>query len=283
VRAPDQVAVAAQLACLLEVSAPKPGNVSPGRHFQDARYEDFLASAVAIGPAFAGAGTRPLGTTIRAAVDATAVWARSNTNLGMVLLLAPLARAALVREGPLRESVRDVLAATTVGDAAEVYAAIRRARPGGLGAAPSEDVASAPGVTLGAAMALAAERDGVAREYATDFAVTFDVGAPAIRAARAAGLDWSDAAVEAYLRLLAAVPDTHIARKLGRAAAEGVSRRAAEVERAGGVRTEAGRRALAALDTELRDPENSRNPGTTADLTCAALFVVILEGSWHHH
>ena len=276
------MAAAAQLACLLEVSAPKPGNVSPGRHFHDARYEDFLASAVAIGPAIASAGTRPLGSTIRAAVDATAAWTRSNTNLGMVLLLAPLARAALVREGPLRESLRDVLAATTVGDAAEVYAAIRRARPGGLGAVPSEDVAEAPGVTLRAAMALAAERDAVAREYATDFAVTFDVGAPALRAARAAGLDWSDATVDAYLRLLAAVPDTHIARKLGRAAAEEVSRRAAEIERTGGVRTEAGRRALAALDRELREPENRRNPGTTADLTCAALFVVILEGSWHH-
>ncbi len=281
-RAPDQVAVAAQLACLLEVSAPKPGNVSPGRHFHDARYEDFLASAVAIGPAFAGAGTRPLGSTIRAAVDATAAWTRSNTNLGMVLLLAPLARAALVREGSLRESVRDVLAATTVGDAAEVYAAIRHARPGGLGAVPSEDVAEAPGVTLRAAMALAAERDAVAREYATDFVVTFDVGAPALRAARAEGLDWSDATVDTYLQLLTAVPDTHIARKLGRAAAEEVSRRAAEIERAGGVRTEAGRRALATFDRELREPENRRNPGTTADLTCAALFVVILEGSWHH-
>ena len=77
--------------------------------------------------------------------------------------------------------------------------------------------------------------------------------------------------------------DTHIARKLGRAAADAVSRREAEVELAGGVRTGAGREALATFDAELRSPDNSRNPGTTADLTCAALFVVILEGSWHHH
>jgi len=283
VRTAEDVAAAAQLACLLEVSAPKPGNVSPARHFHDTRYEDFLASAVAIGPALAGAGTRPLGTTIRAAVAATARWARSNTNLGIVLLLAPLARAALLGKGVLRESVGDVLAATTVADAAEVYAAIRGAHPGGLGAAPSEDVVSTPGVTLREAMGLAAGRDSIAREYATGFAATFELGVPALRAAREAGLDWSDAVVEAYLRLLAAVPDTHVARKLGRAAAEGVSRRAAEVERAGGVRTEAGRRALAAFDAELRNPENSRNPGTTADLACAAVFVVILEGGWHHH
>jgi triphosphoribosyl-dephospho-CoA synthase len=281
VRAPEEVAAAGQLACLLEVSAPKPGNVSPDRHFHDTRYEDFLASAVAIGPALAAAGSRPLGATIFAAVDATSRWARSNTNLGIILLLAPLARAARHGDGALREQVREVLAETTVADAVEVYAAIRRARPGGLGAAATEDVATAPTVSLREAMALAAGRDSVAREYTTDFAITFEIGAPALRQARSSGLDWSDATVQTFLRILAAVPDTHIARKLGREAAEAVSRRAREVEEAGGVRTEAGRRALESFDAELRSPTNARNPGTTADLTCAALFVVILEGSWN--
>jgi triphosphoribosyl-dephospho-CoA synthase len=280
-RAAEDVAAAAQLACLLEVSAPKPGNVSPDRHFHDTRYEDFLASAVAIGPALAAAGSRPLGATILAAVEATSRWTRSNTNLGIILLLAPLARAAERGTGSLRDGVREVLASTTVADAVEVYAAIRKARPGGLGSATSEDVAAAPTVTLRDAMALAAERDSVAREYATEFAATFEIGAPALRAARAAGLGWSDAAVETHLGILAALPDTHIARKLGRPAAEAVSVRARQVEAAGGVRTEAGRRALAAFDAELRDRTNSHNPGTTADLTCAALFVVILEGSWN--
>ena len=275
---PEAVAAAGQLACLLEVSAPKPGNVSPGRHFHDTRYEDFLASAVAIGPALAAAGTHPLGATIFAAADATARWTRSNTNLGIILLLAPLARAAHAAGRALRGELRAVLAATTVADAAEAYAAIRRARPGGLGAASSEDVSAAPTVTLRQAMALAAERDSVAREYTTDFATTFEIGAPALRAARSGGLDWSDATVETYLRLLAVLPDTHIARKLGRAAAEAVSRQARQVEQAGGVRTAEGRRALEAFDAELRSPTNSHNPGTTADLTCAALFVVILEG-----
>src|SRR5437762_11620413 len=95
VRLAADVAIAAQLACLIEASAPKPGNVSPGRHFADARYEDFLASAVAIGEPLAGAGMRSVGATVRLAVEATARWTRSNTNLGIVLLLTPLARAAL--------------------------------------------------------------------------------------------------------------------------------------------------------------------------------------------
>ena len=91
---PLNVGVAAQLACLLEVSAPKPGNVSPGRHFADLRYEDFLASALAIGEPMARAGECGVGSTIRLAIEATAKLTRSNTNLGIVLLFAPLARAA---------------------------------------------------------------------------------------------------------------------------------------------------------------------------------------------
>ena len=276
----EEVAAAAQLACLLEVSAPKPGNVSPERHFHDTRYEDFLASAVAIGPALAAAGERPLGATIRAAIEATSRWTGSNTNLGIVLLLAPLARAAAVNGGTLRDRLAVVLDQTTVADAAETYAAIRRARPGGLGAASAEDVAAAPTVSLGEAMALAAGRDAVAREYTNRFALTFEVGAPALADARRRGLSWTEATVACFLTLLAAAPDTHIARKLGPAEAERVTRRAREILAAGGAGTAEGRAALTALDAELRDPRNTRNPGTTADLTCAALFVVILEGGW---
>ena len=277
----EEIAAAAQLACLLEVSAPKPGNVSPERHFHDTRYEDFLASAVAIGPALARAGERPLGATIREAVEATARWTRSNTNLGIVLLLAPLARAAARSGGGLRSRVAAVLAETTVADAADAYAAIRRARPGGLGAASAEDVSAPPTVTLREAMALAAERDAVAREYVTDFGLTFGVGAPALAEARGRGLGWSDATVECFLGLLGAVPDTHVARKLGGAEAERLSARAREVVAAGGTARPEGRAALAAFDAELRDARNTRNPGTTADLTCAALLVVILEGGWN--
>jgi len=276
----EKIAAAAQLACLLEVSAPKPGNVSPERHFHDTRYEDFLASAVAIGPALGAAGERPLGATIRAAMEATSRWTGSNTNLGIVLLLAPLARAAAGQGRTLRERLGTVLDETTVADASEAYVAIRRARPGGLGSANAEDVAAAPTVTLREAMALAAERDAIAREYTNRFALTFEVGAPALVAARRRGLSWSDATVECFLALLAAVPDTHIARKLGRSEAERVTARAREIVAAGGTGTAEGRAVLAALDGELRDPRNTRNPGTTADLTCAALFVVIIEGGW---
>ncbi len=275
------MAAAAQLACLLEASAPKPGNVSPFASFRDATYEDFLASAAAIGPALAAAGERSLGATIRAAVAATARWAPSNTNLGLVLLLAPLARAAL-RPGPgsLRVQLAATLADTTVADARDAYVAIRSAAPGGLGRASEQDIAGTPTATLRDAMALARDRDAIAREYATDFETTFETGAPGLRRALSDGLAWREAVVEVYLTLLAASPDTHIVRKLGTDAGVTVQRRARAVLDAGGVRTRAGRDATAALDRELRDEANTLNPGATADLTGASIYVVLLEGGW---
>lgn len=280
----DDVAAAAQLACLLEATAPKPGNVSPGRGFEDACYEDFLASAAAIGGPLAGAGTRPLGATVRRAIEATARWTRSNTNLGIVLLLAPLARAAMqLGAGPvssLRGTLREVLKATTIADARDVYAAIRLAAPGGLGRVDAQDVANEPTMTLVEVMRLAADRDGIAREYATAFEVTFDTGAPALEQACRDGLSWNDAVVETFLVLLAAAPDTHVARRAGPALAADVSAQARAALAAGGVRSPAGRRALDDMDHALRDARHTANPGTTADLTAAAIFVVLLGGGW---
>jgi triphosphoribosyl-dephospho-CoA synthase len=277
----DDLVIAVQLACLLEVSAPKPGNVSPGRDFADARYQDFLASAAAIGPVFAGVGTRPLGATIRLAVEASRRWSGSNTNLGIVLLLAPLARAALRDDVErLRDSVRSVLAESTVDDAREVYTAIRVAAPGGLGRAEAEDVATEPTMNLVEVMKLAAHRDWIAREYATGFATTFERSVPTLEAARRDGLSWDDAIVETFLTVLAADPDTHIARRGGNELAAEVSRRARTVLDAGGVRSIAGHEAIVEMDLELHNPEHTANPGTTADLTAAAIFSVLLRGGW---
>jgi triphosphoribosyl-dephospho-CoA synthase len=282
------VGAAAQLACLLEATAAKPGNVSPAVGFGDTTYWDFLASAAAIGHPLGAAGTRPLGETILLAVEATRRWTTANTNLGIVLLLAPLARAAAlvdvdattIRPADLQRSMTRVLADTTVDDARSTYAAIRLAAPGGLGTAEAQDVANEPTVTLTDAMRLAADRDGIASEYATGFCATFDIATPALCAARDDGLPWNDAIVETFLTLLAARPDTHIARRGGHALARDVTARAADVVRLGATRTPAGRAAIARFDASLRDQHNRANPGTTADITTAAIFVVLIAGGW---
>jgi triphosphoribosyl-dephospho-CoA synthase len=280
------VATAAQLACLLEASAAKPGNVSPARHFPDARYEDFLASAAAIGGPLAGAATRPIGATVRLAIEATRNWVPTNTNLGLVLLLTPLARAAVLEStvedtATLRSALRRVLDATTVNDAVDVYAAIRLAAPGGLGRTDSQDVASDPTMTLIEVMQLAAGWDGIAREYATGFKATFETGRPALCRALSDGLPWDDAVVETFLQLLAAAPDTHLVRRRGAAVADDLVQRAHATLAAGGVRSAAGRLAIAKMDDWLRAGPAVANPGTTADMTAAAIFVVLLGGGWN--
>jgi triphosphoribosyl-dephospho-CoA synthase len=262
---------------VLEASAEKPGNVTPRQDFEDTSYEDMLRSAIALGPELGRAAERGVGDTVLAAVTATRRVAGANTNLGIVLLLAPLARAALLG-GPLRRRTEEVLGALTLDDARAAYAAIRMAGAGGLDEPVEHDVRAAPTLPLRDAMAAAADRDSVAAEYATGYAVTFELGLPALARALDDGLGARPATVELYLALLAAVPDTLVARKRGRRAAESVSAGAAGVLAAGGVRGEAGHAALQAFDASLRQDGNALNPGTTADLVTAVLFVALLEG-----
>src|SRR4051795_2363704 len=103
---PEEIAAAAQLACVLEASAEKPGNITPSHDFEDTAYEDMLRSAIALGPEIGRAGERGVGETVLAAVRATRAVAGANTNLGIALLLAPLARAAVA---PARATPRDAV------------------------------------------------------------------------------------------------------------------------------------------------------------------------------
>ena len=277
---PDAVAGAAQLACVLEASAEKPGNITPSHNFDDTSYEDMLRSGIALGPELGRAGERGVGETVLAAVRASRGAAGANTNLGIALLLAPLARAALgPSDGPpLRVRLGDVLRTLTVDDARAAYAAIRLAGAGGLEERVQHDVRDEPRVTLREAMAEAAQRDTIAAEYVTDHAVTFELGLPVLTEALGDGLRPREAIVELALRLLAAVPDTLIARKRGADAAARVAAGAQRVLSAGGVRSAQGLTALDDFDASLRQDGNTLSPGTTADLVTAVLFVALLEG-----
>jgi triphosphoribosyl-dephospho-CoA synthase len=271
------LARAAQLACVLEASAEKPGNITPSHDFDDTSYEDMLRSGLALGAELGRAGEHLVGETVLAAVRASQDAAGANTNLGIALLLAPLARAA--REGgPLRERLGEVLRALSVDDARAAYAAIRLAGAGGLDQPVEHDVRDEARVTLREAMAAAAQRDTIASEYVTDYAVTFELGLPALAAALGDGLRARDAIVDLALQLLAEVPDTLIARKRGSEAAARVTAGARQVLGAGGVRSAHGRTALAEFDASLRRDGNALNPGTTADLVTAVVFVALLEG-----
>ena len=177
----------AELACLLEVAARKPGNVHRSAELEELRFVDFLASAVAIGPSMHGAAKRPLGKTILSAVRATRSVTNSNTNLGTVLLLAPL--ASVPRGTALQKGVINVLSQLTPTDAKLVYQAIRLAQPGGLGVANKHDVSGAAPHDLLEAMRQAADHDLVARQYVENFRHVFSCAAPWL--VSALGHGWS--------------------------------------------------------------------------------------------
>lgn len=267
----------AALACLWEVSASKPGNVHRAADFEDLSFVDFAAGAVAIIPAMdtAAAGAR-LGQTVLDAVQATREAVATNTNLGTVLLMAPLAMAP---RGELRKGVARVLRSLDADDARLVYEAIRLAHPGGMGRVPEADIAAEPPDDLIHAMRLAADRDLVARQYLNDFAEVFDVALPALADGLAHGWPLASTIVHAQMQLMSAHPDSLIARKCGSAVARQSAAMASAVLAAGAPGEAAYQIALADLDFWLRSDGHCRNPGTTADLLAAALFAALLTGA----
>ena len=262
------------IACLLEVSADKPGNVSPRHDFPDMTFADMVRSALALAPVFETERVRAagVGALISDGVRATSAVTASNTNLGIVLLFAPLARATVTRTGAesLRDALERVLEALDVADADATFQAIVTAQPGGLGDAVEHDVRERARITLRQAMAAAAGRDSIASEYNSGYAIVFESGLPLLRDALSDGASTLDAIVSLYVGLLATHPDTLIARKAGADAAAAVSRAARAVRD--------GSRTLEQLDAELRRDGHRRNPGTTADLVAATLLAAQLTG-----
>jgi triphosphoribosyl-dephospho-CoA synthase len=266
-----ELAAAYRNACLAELRALKPGNVHDFAEGHGGSVEDFEASARVSAPALTRRGAS-VGERVLGAVEATHVHVGWNTNLGIVLLCAPLAAAA-ERAGSLRANLAEVLGMLSLADAANTFAAIRLASPGGLGQADRHDVAAPPMVDLRMAMAAAAGRDRIARAYVTEFAEVFEIGLAALRRARLRGLSDQWCATAVHMTFLSYAPDTHIERKFGRESAERVRVRASEILRGVSLGPDA-LAPLLAFDADLK--KGDLNPGTTADFTVATLFAAAL-------
>ncbi|HLU46812.1 MAG TPA: triphosphoribosyl-dephospho-CoA synthase [Planctomycetota bacterium] len=267
----------AQIACLLDVAAPKAGNVHARASFRHLAWLDFAVAGAAIAPILDRASSRPLGATILDCVRASRSVTPDNANLGIVLALAPL--AAVARDEELQPGVERVLASLGPEDARDVYEAIRLANPKGLGSSAEADVHGPAPNDLIAAMRIAMDRDRIARQYVTAFADVFDPGLVLLRQALGDHPTIEEATVRLQLELLSRFPDTHIARRCGGEIASEASRRAGEVLSLGWPASEEGARAFASLDIWLRADDNHRNPGTTADLIAAILFAGLRDGS----
>jgi triphosphoribosyl-dephospho-CoA synthase len=273
----DAVAAAYRDACLAELAALKPGNVHAFAGGHGMTTADFERSAAESAPAM-GAPALAVGERIFEAIRRTREAIGCNTNLGIALLCAPLAQAALSGAGgSLRDRLQAVLQRLDVADAERAFAAIRMAEPAGLGDAPEHDVQAAPAVSLAVAMAAAAGRDRIAAQYANGFADVFELGLPHLRDGllRWRSEPWATTSV--YLAFLAALPDSHIARKYGderaqavRALAQPYARRLDEADDPERLTAD-----LLTFDRELK--ADGLNPGTSADLTVASLFAHRIE------
>lgn len=265
-------------ACLAELEALKPGNVHIFADGHGMVVQDFMHSAEAAARVIA-LPEMQVGERILRAIEATQRVVGHNTNLGIVLLCVPLVHAFLNGNGNLRQDLRTVLDGLTVTDAELAYRAILLASPAGLGDSDKHDVHDQPQVTLLEAMAEAIERDDIARQYANGYADVFEIGVRCYQETmqRWERPAWSATAV--YLSFLAAFPDTHIVRKYGREIAIKVQEQATlhlkNLLDAENPKTCI--RDLLKFDAELKS--QGFNPGTSADLTVAALLVVSLENA----
>lgn len=258
-------------ACQTELRALKPGNVHVHAAGHGMTVGQFLASAEATAPILAQPGLS-VGERIHRAVTATRAAVGCNTNLGIILLAAPLAQAALSGAGPLRDRLRRVLAGLTVADAELTFRAIALAAPAGLGRVEGHDVHAPATVTLLAAMREACGRDRIAMQYATGYADVFETGVPRLGDLMDRGTSCEEAAERLFLDFLATVLDSHVIRKYGVDTAEKVRRLASELRKDTQndyaftlIRTRLGE-----LDLELK--YNGINPGTTADIVVGSLF-----------
>jgi triphosphoribosyl-dephospho-CoA synthase len=254
-------------ACWFEAKARKPGNVNES----DDRYGDYVISAGQVMSVLEHACQNPLGITILNAIESTRRFVNHNANLGIVLLLAPLASVPLNIK--LSSGVNDVIAKADVSDSQHVYRAIRLAAPAGLGQVSEQDVAREPTLPLQDVMRLAADRDMVARQYVNGFSDVLNFGVP-ILAQRFAEIDSLEAAIiQVHLEFMAQYPDSLIARKRGKAEAREAARLARAV-----LDDRQDPSKLEKLDQWLRGLGNQRNPGTSADLVAATLFAAFREG-----
>jgi triphosphoribosyl-dephospho-CoA synthase len=298
-----------ELAMLLEVSTAKPGNVNLTVGFEGTRIEHFLASAVAAESWFEEAARRGIavhnkkvsvgyvgmGRIIKeCAADINAWQKGGNTLLGTVMLLVPIAVAAgMTPTGEnfgfelarLRENLRLAVESTTAEDAVHLYEAIDVAKPSGLGGAPDLDVNDPASktrilkenVSLYAVFKIAAGYDDVCAEWVNNYPITFDLAYPHLMQ-QLKHEDLNTAIVHTFLKILSEHPDTFIARKVGVEKAQEISLDAKKVLALGGLGTSKGQASVLEFDRKLRESGNQLNPGTTADLTAAALALCTLSG-----
>lgn len=274
-------------ACMLEVQAPKAGNVYPSADFHDMGVMDFERSAQAIATEFESIESKTLGELILSSIQATHKVTDVNTNLGIVLLFAPIAKAWLhfqktstntsPDDNEWVKSFQDVIDASTPQDAQSIYQAIVTAKPGGLGKVEESDVQDSAPSHIALAMQLASDRDHIAAEWTQQFIRTRRISKELARL-RERDFSWEEAICWCQLQLLASQGDTLIRRKNGEEIDLKVRMMAQRILAYCTVENVLEHPLRSAFDHYLRDEAHQRNPGTTADLIAGGILICLLRG-----
>jgi triphosphoribosyl-dephospho-CoA synthase len=267
-----------QQACEIELQAFKAGNVSVYADGHEMTVDTFRLSASVSAPAI----TNPaytLGEKIYYAVKMTREAVGCNTNLGIILLCAPMIQtlSQMTSADDFRTSLGSLLTSTTVNDAEWVFKAIALASPGGLGESESADVRSVAKITLTEAMKIAQNKDRIALQYTTNFKDIFDFSLLRYNDAfqRWRDLNWS--AVVAYTALLSHYPDSHIERKHGKQYTAWVQAEMLKINDLLSTTDHPQKYEAHIFKVDQAFKKSGINPGTTADLTVATLFVFLAQ------
>lgn len=274
----EQLILAYKQACDIDVQAFKPGNVSVYNDGHDMTVGDFTVSAEVSAYPITNSDYS-LGEKIYYAVKATREAVGCNTNLGIILLCAPLIEAAYQQQKgqSLRNASKKVLENTSVEDAEWVFKAITLAAPGGLGESKEQDVNDAPAVSLVQAMKIASQKDRIAMQLITNYKDIYDFSILRYNSelVRFGKQEW--AAVSVFAGLLRKYPDSHIERKYGTKYSGWVLEQIIPVDDAL-LNTDEPEQLIPMLhEVDRRFKAESINPGTTADLTVATVLVYLME------
>ncbi len=267
-----------QQACEIELQAFKVGNVSVYADGHDMTVADFKLSAKASCEPI----TNPrysLGEKIYYAVKNTREAVSCNTNLGIILLCAPMIEA-LVKTNKyvsFQDALTQVLASTTVEDADWVFKAITLASPGGLGNSNRADVHEKPKITLTKAMEIAQEKDRIALQYTTNFKDIFDFSLLRYNEGFQWWRDLNWAAARSYSALLSQYPDSHIERKYGRQHTPWVQAKMLHVYKLLSSTNHPQQHETVLYEIDASFKKSGINPGTTADLTVATIFAFLAQ------
>ena len=258
-------------ACMAELSAIKPGNVHMFADGHGMVVQDFIKSADASSQVIAKPDLT-VGERVLSAVKATLGAVGCNTNLGIVLLAAPLVQAAYSDCGFSNKTLQDVLNNLSVDDAVKAFEAIAIARPAGLGGAQNHDVQQTPQVTLLEAMKSASDRDLIAQQYANGFQEVFSLGVATYQRYLAKWERPAWAVTATYLAFFAEFEDSHIARKYGKEIAQVIQQEAKNnfLSFTSQENPKLYQATLLAWDADLK--KRGINPGTSADLTVATIL-----------